>query len=72
MRMMRMFQVTSDIPVVELEERLPKPELGTIAEAVRRALPELRKLERFARRAIWSRNRALMLVAGRGAARKSG
>jgi hypothetical protein len=69
LRMMRMLQVTGDIPAVEIETRLPK--VG-IAEAVRRALPELRKLERFARRAIWSRRRALMLVAGRGAARQSG
>jgi hypothetical protein len=65
LRMMRMLQVTGDIPAVEIETRLPK---GRIAEAVRWALPELRKLERFARRAIWSRRRALMLVAGRGAA----
>ena len=60
LRHIRSFQETGDFATVGMEATLPKREPGRTAEAVRRALSELRKLDRFVRRAFASRNQALM------------
>jgi hypothetical protein len=67
LRMLRSVHATGDVPPIEIARRLHKPEPGREAEAVRQILPELRKLDRFASRAITSRGRALALLSGRGA-----
>jgi hypothetical protein len=52
-----------DFPTIEIEAALPKQEPARTAEAARRALPELIKLDRFVRRALASRDGALMQIA---------
>lgn len=53
-------------PTTDDAAAMPQTEAGRTAEAVRRALPDLIKLDRYERRAAAQRERSLSLISSRG------